>query len=77
MIESNFVERVPLQEILVGRAEQGSVASQAFKNSEGDDSSNRLTPSSQFDLDSGFGLVDDAREAASGLCDGIPVGHVL
>jgi hypothetical protein len=77
VIESNFVERVPLQEILVGRAELGSVASQAFKNSESDDSSDRLAPASQLDLNSGFGLVDDAGEATSSLCDGVPVGHTL
>ena len=75
MIESNFVERVPFQEILVRRAELGLVTSQAFKNSEADDSSDWLTPASQLDLDAGFGLVDDAGKATSGLRDGILVQH--
>ena len=77
IIESNVGERVPLQELLVGRAEQGSVASQPFKDSESDKSSDRLTSASQLDLDSGFGFVDDPGEAASGLCDGILVAHAL
>jgi len=60
---------------LVGSAEAGSIPSQAFEFPKSDDGGDRLTSASQVNLDAGFGLVDDAGEAAPGLSDGILMGH--
>lgn len=67
---------MPLEKILVGCAETWPVAPRAFEYSKSDHRSDRLTPTSQLDLDARFGLIDDAREAAVSLSDGIPMGDV-
>ena len=68
-IYANLSERMGFQECLVRITEMHTLSSEPLEFAARDKDRNRFPAAGQFDLDAGFGLIDDSRKSGSRFSD--------
>ena len=76
-IHANLSERMGLEECLVRITEMHTLSSESLEFAARDKDRNRLPAAGQFNLDTGFGLIDDSGKSGSRFSDRISSRHPL